>query len=43
VLYRPTLKACFSDTITSGGVEKDEQWVAQVWFCEVGSRRDGVG
>ncbi len=41
ILYRPTLKACFSDTITFSGIEQEgERWLAQVWFCEVGSRRD---
>ena len=37
VLYRPVLKACYSDTITFSGIEKlGLVWVAQVWFCEVG-------
>ena len=35
-LYRPTLKACFSETISFAGIERDgEAWNAQVWFCEV--------
>jgi hypothetical protein len=41
ILYRPTLKACFSETITFTGFEQEnEQWFVQVWYCEVGSRRD---
>ena len=43
ILNRPTLKACYSDTITFSGIEQEgEHWLAQVWFCEVGSLRDGL-
>lgn len=39
VLYRPVLKACYSDTISFTGIEQEGlQWLLQVWFCEVGSR-----
>ena len=37
VLHRPILKACFNDTISFAGIEQDgQQWLAQVWFCELG-------
>jgi hypothetical protein len=43
VLYRPTLKACFSDSISFAGIEQEgNQWMAQVWFCEVGTGRGDV-
>ncbi|MDM0050925.1 hypothetical protein QTI04_18115 [Variovorax sp. J22R115] len=42
VLYRPTLKSCFNDTFAFAGIEQEgRQWMAQVWFCEVGSGRAG--
>ncbi len=42
ILYRPVIKACFSDTISFSGIEREgEQWFAQVWFCSVGSGHYG--
>ncbi|QNK74186.1 hypothetical protein H7F36_02760 [Variovorax sp. PAMC28562] len=39
MLYRPALKACYSDTISFTGIELEgHQWLVQVWFCEVGNR-----
>lgn len=36
VLFRPTLKSCFNDTISFTGIEQEgQQWLAQVWFCEL--------
>lgn len=39
ILHRPTLKACFGDTISFAGIEQEsgDRWVAQVWFCELGN------
>lgn len=38
LLFRPTLKSCFNDAISFAGVEQEgNQWMAQVWFCEVGT------
>jgi len=34
ILYRPMLRAVFSDTISFSGIELDGKvWCAQVWYC----------
>ena len=39
MLYRPVMKACFSDTISFTGIEQEgRQWLVQVWFCELGNK-----
>jgi len=42
-LYRPQLKACFSDTISFLGYERNANALhLQIWYCETrGAQQDG--